>query len=113
MPNNNEIFFPKYCRHIASAGVLALGILALKPLPLRTSIPNHSTIMQAPAQFITAEVANQHLVNALAQLEITVGQALPLQNSPGDEFALETRINIAEEIGYSLVSLCRPFIRPL
>jgi hypothetical protein len=61
--------------------------------------------MPAAAQSITPEVANQYLVDALQQLEVTVAQALPLQNSPDDQFALDTRIAIARDVAYTLVSV--------
>lgn len=99
-----------YCRRVLNADVLPVCILALHHLPPGTSIPNHST-MQAAAQSITPEVANQHLVDALQQLEVTVAQALPLQNSPDDQFALDTRITIARDMGYTLVSVCRQLVK--
>jgi hypothetical protein len=54
---------------------------------------------------ITAEEANQQLVNVLRRLEVTVGQALRLQNSPDDQFAIDARHNMAVEIAYTLACL--------
>jgi hypothetical protein len=53
---------------------------------------------------ITAEIANQELVKALQQLEVTVGHGLRLQQMPNDAFALETRRQLGRDIGYALVS---------
>jgi hypothetical protein len=66
--------------------------------------------MSNPAQSsnsITAEEANQQLVNVLHRLEVTVRQALRLQNDPNDQFALDARINMGVDIAYTLVCYCR------
>ncbi|KAJ8582284.1 hypothetical protein M405DRAFT_846534 [Rhizopogon salebrosus TDB-379] len=54
---------------------------------------------------ITAEIANQELVKALQQLEVTVGHGLHLQQMPNDAFALETRRQLGRDIGYALNDL--------
>ncbi|KAJ8580015.1 hypothetical protein M405DRAFT_869795 [Rhizopogon salebrosus TDB-379] len=54
---------------------------------------------------ITAEIANQELVKALQQLEVTVGHGLRLQQTPNDAFALETRRQLGRDIGYALNDL--------
>lgn len=58
---------------------------------------------------ITAEEANRQLVNVLRRLEVPVSQALRLQNSPHDEFADESRLNIGVDIAYTLVCPWRHF----
>jgi hypothetical protein len=69
--------------------------------------------MSAAAQSMTAEIANQHLVNALEELEVTVGRALHLQNFPDDPESLESRLKIGRDIAYTLVRLCRQYVRHL
>jgi hypothetical protein len=69
--------------------------------------------MSAAAQSMTAEIANQHLVNVLEELEVTVGKALHLQNFPDDAAALESRLDIGRDIAYTLVRLCRQYVQHL
>ncbi|KAJ8593476.1 hypothetical protein M405DRAFT_839180 [Rhizopogon salebrosus TDB-379] len=58
--------------------------------------------MSAAAQSMTAEVTNQHLVNALEELEVQVGKALHLQNFPDDAAALESCLDIGRDVAYTL-----------
>jgi hypothetical protein len=69
--------------------------------------------MSAAAQSMTAEIANQHLINALEELEDTVGQALHLQNFPDDPVSVESHLNIGRDVAYTLVSLCRQYVQHL
>jgi hypothetical protein len=66
-----------------------------------------------PSNSITAEEANQELVNVLRRLEVTVAQALRLQNSPDDAFALDARLNMGVDIAYALVRYCQKFLQCL
>jgi hypothetical protein len=59
---------------------------------------------------ITAEIANQEMVKALQQLEVTVGHGLRLQQTPNDAFALDSRCQLGRDIGYALVSTLRHII---
>jgi hypothetical protein len=69
--------------------------------------------MSAAAQSMTAETANQHLVNALEELEVKVGKALHLQNFPDDAAALESCLDIGRDVAYTLVCLCHQYIQHL
>ena len=62
---------------------------------------------------LTAEEANQYLVDLLHQLEGRVAQALRLQHTPDDPYARDSSMAMAVDIAYTLVSEWRQFLTTL
>ena len=101
-----------YINLFATSHSLAILYSPSCRLAILITLQSNNLTMSNTAQSsnsIAAEDANRRLVNVLQQLEVTVGQALRLQNGPADEFSRDARLNMGMDIAYTLVGHWRQF----